>query len=380
MATYIIPASNMGTLRERVDRLNATCVKLNLPAIRYAEVSSEVRGIGDTGRFITWHTVEVDGESPIVGGWAFVAQIHHGEDGNIIRNLSDAPLPEMYRAIGADCDHCRTDRNRKDTYILISESGEYKQVGSSCLRDFTGHNDPHAIASWLESLNALARDLGDYDADEDMRGGGHHTLVYSVEFLSVVSAIIHKHGWMGKAKAQESGAISTCERALDAMSPMASRDNRVEVADSDKALARVALTWGREQQGTSEYEHNLRVACTGEYCDWRNLGLLASAIVAYRKAQGQDNNGMCVSASEYIGAVGDKVNLEVTVKAIREIDGAYGLTSVVNMVSGDNSLVWFASGAVDLQEGQSYCLKGTIKKHDVYNGVKQTTLTRCKRV
>jgi len=42
-----------------------------------------------------------------------------------------------------------------------------------------------------------------------------------------------------------------------------------------------------------------------------------------------------------------------------------------------NHLTWFASGS-DMEVGNTYKLLGTIKKHDEYNGVKQTILTRCK--
>jgi hypothetical protein len=40
-------------------------------------------------------------------------------------------------------------------------------------------------------------------------------------------------------------------------------------------------------------------------------------------------------------------------------------------------LTWFASKGV-LQEGDTVLLTGTVKKHDEYNGQKQTIMTRCK--
>ena len=43
-------------------------------------------------------------------------------------------------------------------------------------------------------------------------------------------------------------------------------------------------------------------------------------------------------------------------------------------------LVWFASSTPDnvLDDGIEYIVKGTIKKHEEYKGLKQTVLTRCK--
>jgi len=380
MATYTIPASNKNTLDKRIDLLNAVCDKLHLSRIDYRVTAQDTREIGDTGAYMTWYTVEVSGESPVIGGWRFLAQIEHGDEaGNVIRNLSESELPEAYRDAGANCEHCGMDRNRKVTYILQDETGAYKQVGSSCLHDFTGHDDPCAISDYLQSLNALASDLG-APSDEDMRGNGSHALLLSARFVAYVAATMRTHGWLGRTKAQETGGVSTCERAIEYMIPPSyMRESEiVRPADDDYALAQAAIAWGASQTGASEYEHNLRVVCAGDYCEWRNLGLLASVIVAYRKSNAQDVTGKRTSASEHIGAVGDKVTVDVTVTAIREIDGDYGLTSVVNMLSDDNALVWFASGATVLEAEKSYHLKGTVKKHDTYNGAKQTVLTRCK--
>ena len=41
-------------------------------------------------------------------------------------------------------------------------------------------------------------------------------------------------------------------------------------------------------------------------------------------------------------------------------------------------LVWFASSAQEgLVIGNHVVLDGTVKKHDAYEGIKQTVLTRC---
>jgi hypothetical protein len=40
------------------------------------------------------------------------------------------------------------------------------------------------------------------------------------------------------------------------------------------------------------------------------------------------------------------------------------------------SFTWFNNGKTDMQLGKEYIIKGTIKKHSEYNGLKQTELTR----
>ncbi len=52
---------------------------------------------------------------------------------------------------------------------------------------------------------------------------------------------------------------------------------------------------------------------------------------------------------------------------------------IVKMRDGDdNVFTWFASGYQNLKRGDRVSVRGTIKKHDEYQGTKQTILTRCK--
>ena len=86
-----------------------------------------------------------------------------------------------------------------------------------------------------------------------------------------------------------------------------------------------------------------------------------------------------VPESEYIGNVGDKVELDVTHKRTRYYDTMFGTTWVHTFEdSAGNCLVWKTTSSQDFQDGEKYRVKGTIKAHDEYNGVKQTVLTRCK--
>jgi hypothetical protein len=79
--------------------------------------------------------------------------------------------------------------------------------------------------------------------------------------------------------------------------------------------------------------------------------------------------------------VGDKITIQATVKAIRFIDGDYGVSTLYSLETEDHmSVKWFASrSALGTEcDGKVLTLTGTIKKCDEYKGVKSTTLTRVK--
>ena len=90
------------------------------------------------------------------------------------------------------------------------------------------------------------------------------------------------------------------------------------------------------------------------------------------------------SASEYIGEEKERLrDLHVTLEGSRPVESYYGTSILYTFKMGENVLTWFCSGAGlsdDIEKGDTILLTGTVKKHQIYNGVKQTVLNRCKAV
>jgi hypothetical protein len=141
-----------------------------------------------------------------------------------------------------------------------------------------------------------------------------------------------------------------------------------------------------EFSGYGEYVTNLKNIARSEFVEPRFVGFLVSAPQAWAKARErtlikQRENDELVN--EFLGSIGDKLELPVTLKSIRFIDGNYGVTSLYSFVTDDGHLVkWFSSRAVfrDGDVDRSFTLRGTVKAHDEYNGTKSTVLTRCSEV
>ena len=95
-----------------------------------------------------------------------------------------------------------------------------------------------------------------------------------------------------------------------------------------------------------------------------------------RKAQGEKDNA---PETEWYGSIKDKVTLDVTLKSIRGFDGVYGWTNIITFEDAQgHQFLWKTGSYIEAQEGDKVTLKGTIKAHSEYKGIKQTELTRCK--
>ena len=84
------------------------------------------------------------------------------------------------------------------------------------------------------------------------------------------------------------------------------------------------------------------------------------------------------SFGEYVGEVGERLrNIRVTfVKAV-EFTGKYGDGKVYRFDYDGCALSWFTEVEKNLEEGETYTLSGTVKKHQLYGNEKTTQLTRC---
>ena len=84
--------------------------------------------------------------------------------------------------------------------------------------------------------------------------------------------------------------------------------------------------------------------------------------------------------SDWVGNEGDHVKEKVTLVSKRSFYGKFGLTDVYTFQDeNENIYTWFTTSATFQKEiGDTFTLKGTVKKHDEFKGTKTTVLTRCR--
>jgi len=398
LKTYRVPEENLPRLRERTEKLARRARKLGVGAVAIS-VSEEVeiQKISEEGvvkRIVRWHTVTVSGTAPKLAGWTFVGTLQHldGVDGNVLRTVPGEAMPVVYRAAASECDHCQTNRRRKDTFVVRSDAGEHKQVGRQCIADFLGHTDPHQIASFAEYLFSIG------EACEESEGFGGDGGVRSeyidlATFLGYVSACMRVSGWISRKAARafnEAGGSkrATADEAFSAMFPssgMSQRDRdalpKPEPRDGERVTA--ALAWVEQlvPRDGNDYEYNLKLVCgSGSgVLHRRCAGISASLLSAHTRFLGYEvERQQRATTSAHFGTIGVREVFVLTVTGLREIAGNYGATTIVSFATADGHVgKWFASGSPDVEIGETYRVKGTVKKHDDWKGQKQTLLSRC---
>ncbi len=383
---FKIPARNLSYLNERLEKLNRKAAKLGV-----APVSTKVLATSYHKRE-AWYEIEVTGLAPkLEGGWTFLGTLEHTEAGNILRALPGQSIPEQYRTSPKTCDHCKTIRNRKDTYVVKSEAGETKQVGHNCVRDYLGHTSPARIALLAELIREFQ------EAGNEGSGRIPNELSMTA-FMEMAAEVVLRKGFVSakaaQAYAEKSGGVAGLTTTAAEVWFQFFHDPKLErehpewffsVTEAGVILGGDALDYAKTLEAKSDYEYNLRTIAQKVIITRRDAGLLASAIGAYQKHMGFQAERKAKEAkfanSQYFGTVGKREIFGVTVigeHIFAPTEYGYGQENRVLYRMQDaagNVAVWFTSGK-KLEVGKTYQLKATVKKHDDYKGIKQTVLTR----
>lgn len=389
--TFSVPEWNMETLRKKISRIQKKCEKLGCE-FHYAETGEEFRKVETpdghrfTARFVL---VEALGTAAIPG-WEFAASIDHTEAGNIVRGFQEIEIPESYYHCKPFCEHCRTSRDRKNTYLVRNtESGAFFQLGKSCLLEYTkGLSAEQAAlcAEFAELLDSYSRDYSGFAPE--------HEYFKTEEYLRYAAECVAKFGYC-KRNGGQSGTEPTAMKAHDFMLVDAGKISG-RLADSLRSemdaigfnvkspetaeQVKDALAWAEAQEDVPGYIHNLKTACGLEYLNYKNAGIVASLIPAYLRAVESEKKRKLAEEkrgiSGWAGEVGERITVEVeNFSCIAGYETQFGYSRIWKIVdAAGNVYIWKTTKFIE----QVSKITGTVKEHNEFRGEKQTELTRCK--
>lgn len=327
--------------------------------------------------------LEIHGEAPKFTEWEILAKIEMLQDGQLVQSFpgKEGEIEERFFSTDCFCEHCGIDRYRKDVYVVRNElTGEQKQIGRTCLRDFIGCDSPEKVAAKFKYLKELS----------EFSYGNSETWFEDVQhILEIAAASIRTRGFMSKARATvESPATSAIiNMELQNKFPTEYINLKPEVIDEDRLMAKNTIEYFETLDTKSEYEFNCKQLISGKTIyDKKYIGYLASTINAYLKFIGEENKKLNApkSDSKHVGEVGERMkDVELHFLDYRVIDGnGFGEYNVCRFIDHDgNFYTWFTgSFPSGWSTHTSRVCTFTVKRHDEYKGTLQTVINRLKVV
>lgn len=316
-------------------------------------------------------------EIPSISGWHVIAKLDAVQEtgANIIRSLSHSSVPKEYWH-GTKCDHCNVNRYRKESFLLVNQvSGVYKQVGSTCLDDFTNGGFNHVF---FREIQDLVKDCDDWCSG----GGGYHASYPIEQVLAIAEGVINAYGWVPSAASSDTNP-RTSARVWSYLNPGARGRDESIVPSTDLTKVKAALEWVRAADaGDVQYLHNLIAACALEYVEDKNLGIVTSLVPAFARIIAQESakkNPILKKESKHVGALKERRMFKLTLTRKLSFEGFYGMTFWYIMKDDDGNMFKWSTGTYidNLSEGDTLVLKGTVKEHTDFKGTAQTILSRC---
>lgn len=377
-----IDAYQLSATLEKVAKINERAARKGLAgtlSVEWEPVEcSETNELTKITETWTEYKISIQGNAPAFNGWEFIAKLDWDANaGLIVRAMPGAIQADRESLREGWCDHCKTTRRRSVTYVVRNqETGVQLQVGSSCLKDFTGQ---------FTTISFPA--LPEEDSERDGWFGASSPREFSpLTVMSVAWACIKLNGF----KPARSEGSTTRNDVMTALYPSKSKHDRefaemiAPLADeATEAAAKIlAFILSDEFDGTTDYVLNLKSIAAGKAVSTRNVGMIASAPQAYAKHLDRtlirEREASIYAASEHVGNIKERMEMGVVVKNVRYIEGEYGTTTLYTMVdTAGNVIKWFASSdKLGDQPGATAVIKATIKSHEEYQGHKITHITR----
>lgn len=389
---YTFPASLLPTAAHKIDLANRRLARNGITErFTYTTmetlVAEQYDDGGPTGRVFRMVNLTLSAPQLCLAGWTFIATLVHEQAGVIARTVPGQSLNGHTPNVEQTCDHCHTNRSRKDTYVVRHDDGTVRQVGSNCLAAFLGIKPA--------GLWALGFELEIGDDDEAERGpwGSRDYLVDVRQVIAYTLAASDNGRAFRSVASCEFGGVPTVSIVRDMLNPpsrmttaqRAELDTLIGTGNSmDPALVDAVLEAARTIDGDSDYAHNMRVLAASEHVDDRNLGMLASAVGAWNRAEGRkaEQAAKVPAAAGYLAPVGAKLTgVPVTVTGVHQIEGQWGWTTIIAMTATTTGhhVKWFATGALRYEVGASLVITSArVKGHDQYQGTDETVITRAK--
>lgn len=419
-----IHQDNISIFNEKLADLNKKFAKKNLPLIKCSMEKTEMYHVDEWTKEKTPYTLYVatlssDFNQTNLSGvdveFEGVVSLIEGNENDKIFTFKNINYSNLLANCSCDKCHKKIGRNK---YLVFSKVGKEVEtrddlvvLGTSCAKDYF----PFSVESYFGYLESAFEELGSYDEFSGSFGGcssHYHTLSEIYHATLACSDNLKCYEKEGVTKNNVLGWLNNLKMDKytyyrDAY-PMPS--NPIPFED--------VISWVKDMYDTDEFVSDFHTNARSVFFktlddgtrEMRNeinekyMGIAVYAMFASKqnhdkmvaKKIAEEERAKANAEVEYYGAVGDKFELTLTFDKSFSFEGAYGFT-YIHLFHDDegHQFKWSSSngtykveydktadfGGIEYCEfeiGHKYLMKGTVKAHNEYKGVKQTVITRCK--
>lgn len=339
--------------------------------------------------------IEVTHSKFKLGNWELIAKVEPAPSGSesIILGIGEVEgIPSKYRTFSNSCEHCNREiESRMHVFLVKNNNGEFKQVGKTCLKDFTGHDA-------LRSISALAyiRDLKNSKFDDkEFWGNSGPSVLCNETLVGIIHYAINKIGYMSKKAAQSRNVRSTADYVDSMFFDIRYYDDYKAAMNEFESFPE-KLSEVREwvsKQPFSEFNNNCRIMLDGFHVPSRYIPWI-SAVVGMMIESKSSNQ---LKSNDHYGIIGKRYTEELTYISTKNFIGTdYRYREVVKAIhtfktkSGE-LITWFTTNGIfklipgktkdeneyiAMKEGDKQIFAFTVKEHSNYKGIKQTIVSR----
>lgn len=149
----------------------------------------------------------------------------------------------------------------------------------------------------------------------------------------------------------------------------------------ERKECRYTRYWGWYVVSTEQVPTDLPAGITAVRLLWEEVGLANGTL----KPEAAVNAAVSTvlydaGSSEWVGKVGERLDLVLTVTANREVENGYGTAHIHHFEDADGNLYGWFTNARDWPVGETKTIRGTVKELSLDHNRKITWLTRCQEM
>lgn len=389
---YAIYEDFFPEVEKKLNRVAKKCVKHGNDftfEVKGEEIREKFNDEINQMEYFKFILIEVDGTAKI-DNWECIAVLENHEIGNIIRRINtEIDVPERFKHTDNICEHCNSKRQRNNLYVIHNvQTDEWKQVGGSCLRLYTGGLSMEYVAAYMDGIMALEENDGIFGAGRKVYHSVNDVLSYAVE-------IIGKTGYFNaQSNLPTKVLVNWClynpiYKAIEIINHdlMEARmdvwfDHKDFHKENTYSVVEEIIDYYKNLEDNSEFVHNVQVMLNEGYVQSRNVGFLCYLPEGYAKHIQKEAKKAQRIETEYFGEVGKRYKDKVIkfVNLVTSWETQWGCTCIYKITLEDGSvLTWKTNNGLYLDRNEDFDkITFTVKEHKEYKGEKQTEVTRCK--